>query len=107
MKRFFKKPKTVGHAPGSLIPKEKSDLHPLILDLFKYGPEQTLEESTPDNLIESIPFDPQVPVNWLNINGSHEVDHLEEIGKRLNIQPLVLEDILNTSQRPKVEDYDE
>jgi len=107
MKRFFHKPKTVGHAPGSLISKEKTGLQPLIFNLIKYGPDHALEERSPDNLVESFPFDPQVPVNWLNIDGSHEVDHLEEIGTRLNIHPLVLEDILNTSQRPKMEDYDE
>ena len=35
MKRFFHKPKTIGHAPGSLIPKEKVDPRPLLLTLFK------------------------------------------------------------------------
>ena len=107
MKRFFHKPRTIGHAPGSLTPKVKAGLQPLEINLFKYGPDLPLEEKSPENLTESFPFDPLVPVNWLNINGSHEVDHLEEIGTRLDIHSLVLEDILNNSQRPKVEDYDE
>ncbi len=107
MKRFFHKPRTVGYGPGALIPKEAVGSQPLKINLIKYGPKFPLEECKPSNLAESLPFDPQVPVNWLNFDGSHEIDHLVEIGKQLNIHPLVLEDILNTNQRPKVEDYDE
>ncbi|MGH6631699.1 MAG: magnesium/cobalt transporter CorA, partial [Burkholderiales bacterium] len=42
---------------------------------------------------------------WLNVYGLNEPALLEEIGKRFSLHPLVLEDILNTDQRPKVEDY--
>ncbi len=107
MKRFINKPRTIGHAPGSLIPKEKTEKRPVVLTLFEYGPELPVEERQLQNMSECFPFDPQIPVHWLNIDGSHQVDYLEEIGGRLNIHPLVLEDILNTNQRPKLEEYDE
>ena len=42
---------------------------------------------------------------WLNLHGLNKPALLEEIGKRFSLHPLVLEDILNTDQRPKVEDY--
>ena len=42
---------------------------------------------------------------WLNVHGLNEPQLLEEIGKRFSLHPLVLEDILNTDQRPKAEDY--
>ncbi|MDR2188677.1 MAG: magnesium/cobalt transporter CorA [Azonexus sp.] len=42
---------------------------------------------------------------WLNVHGLHEPEVLKEIGRRFNIHPLALEDILNTDQRPKVDDY--
>jgi magnesium transporter len=106
MNRFFHKPRNIGHAPGSLIDREKIDPRPIIMSLFRYGPEQSVDERQIGELAEGIPFDPLVSVNWLNIDGSHEVGHLEEIGNLLNIHPLVLEDIHNTNQRPKVEDYD-
>ncbi len=106
MKRFFHKPRTIGHAPGSLIPKEKTDPQPLIMTLFRYGTDQPIEEQQVQQISDCFPFHPQTPVNWLNIEGSHQVELLEEIGAQLNIHPLVLEDILNTNQRPKVEDYD-
>ncbi len=42
---------------------------------------------------------------WLNVHGLHEPELLQAIGRRFKLHPLVLEDILNTDQRPKVDDY--
>ena len=47
----------------------------------------------------------QQPVLWLNVHGLHQAEVLSEIGQRFKLHPLVLEDILNTDQRPKVDDY--
>ena len=106
MKRFFHIPDSIGHPPGTLVTTEKVDLQPLKLTLFKYGPEMPVEERQVQTVSECFPFDPQTPVTWLNVNGSHQVEILEEIGSRLDIHPLALEDILDTSQRPKMEDFD-
>ena len=45
-------------------------------------------------------------VTWINVEGVHRVELLEQLGKGFDLHPLVLEDIANTGQRPKVEDYD-
>ena len=42
-------------------------------------------------------------VTWINVDGVHNVGLIETIGKQLNIHPLVLEDIVDTTQRPKIE----
>lgn len=42
---------------------------------------------------------------WLNVYGLQDPHILDEIGRRFRLHPLVLEDILNTHQRPKLEDY--
>ncbi|MBU1659971.1 MAG: magnesium/cobalt transporter CorA [Chloroflexi bacterium] len=106
MKRFFHKPGSVGHAPGTLVTTEKADRQPLKLTVFEYGPEMPVNERQAQTVSECIPFNPQTPVTWLNVGGSHQVEILEEIGSRLDIHPLVMEDILDTSQRPKMEDFD-
>jgi len=46
-------------------------------------------------------------VTWINIEGVHEIELLEQVGAVFGLHPLVLEDIANTGQRPKVEDYGE
>lgn len=42
---------------------------------------------------------------WLNVEGLHDIEVIRRIGNKYGIHPLVLEDILNTEQRPKMEDY--
>jgi magnesium transporter len=44
-------------------------------------------------------------VTWINVEGLHQVEILEKLGECYGFHPLVLEDILNTDQRPKMEDY--
>lgn len=46
-------------------------------------------------------------VTWINIDGVHNVKLIEQIGMLFGIHPLTLEDIVNTDQRPKFENYDE
>jgi magnesium transporter len=46
-------------------------------------------------------------ITWVIIEGLADAEIVESIGEHFNIHPLVLEDILNTHQRPKLEEYDE
>ncbi len=45
-------------------------------------------------------------ITWVNVDGLSDVDIVAGIGQELNIHPLVLEDILSTHQRPKLEEYE-
>ncbi|MCJ7693106.1 MAG: magnesium/cobalt transporter CorA, partial [Sedimentisphaerales bacterium] len=45
-------------------------------------------------------------VTWINIDGLHDIQVIEKIGKNFDFHPLILEDILNTGQRPKFEDFE-
>jgi magnesium transporter len=44
---------------------------------------------------------------WLNIHGVHDVDLIKQVGKNFKLHPLVIEDILNTEQRPKIDEFDD
>jgi magnesium transporter len=46
-------------------------------------------------------------VNWLDVDGIHEVGIIEAIGKHYHLHPLLLEDVLNTEQKPKLEHFGE
>lgn len=46
-------------------------------------------------------------ITWVNIDGLSNTRIIEDIGVQLNIHPLVLEDILSTHQRPKLEEYED
>lgn len=45
-------------------------------------------------------------VQWINVDGIHNVELIDSIGKHFKIHPLTLEDVVNINQRPKFEDYD-
>lgn len=44
---------------------------------------------------------------WINIDGLSDTGLVENIGDEFNVHPLILEDILSTHQRPKLEEYDD
>ncbi|MFC2129482.1 magnesium/cobalt transporter CorA [Bacteroidota bacterium] len=46
-------------------------------------------------------------VSWINIDGLHEIDVLSSIGEHYGLHNLLLEDVLNTKHRPKVEEFDD
>ena len=51
------------------------------------------------------PFKTEPTVTWVNVAGIHQVEVFEKLGACFSLHPLVLEDILNTDQRPKMEEY--
>jgi len=45
-------------------------------------------------------------ISWLNFHGIHDVELLKKVGKAVNLDRLTIRQILDTTQRPKTEDYD-
>jgi len=68
--------------------------------------EDSFDEKTIKNVEEVYRIENPDTMDWLNIDGLHEVDIIETIGNHFDLHPLVMEDILNPGQRPKVEVYD-
>jgi magnesium transporter len=52
------------------------------------------------------PFLERPTMTWVHVHGSVTADALQELGQLFGLHPLALEDVLNTGQRPKLEDYD-
>jgi len=46
-------------------------------------------------------------VSWINVDGLHDIKLIEELGELFGLHHLLMEDVLNTTQRPKEEDFDE
>ena len=94
----------VGLAPGALIHLGERKTDQFAISLIEYGDAEIAEHQF-TSLAESQAYQPRLPVLWLNVHGLHEPEVMAEIGRRFRLHPLVLEDILNTNQRPKVDDY--
>ena len=54
-----------------------------------------------------IPYKDKPTATWINVDGVHNVPLLEKFGDCFGLHRLVMEDIMNTDQRPKMEDYGE
>lgn len=99
------KSKKVGLSPGTLVYTGEKKKDEVKITLFDYK-EDFINEKTLNNIEETFPYKDSNKTSWINIDGLHEVSIIEMLGKNFEIHPLVLEDILHTSQRPKVEDYE-
>jgi magnesium transporter len=59
------------------------------------------------SVAELIPYKDTDTVTWVIVEGLADIDLIQELGQAFDIHPLVLEDIVNTQQRPKLDDYEE
>jgi magnesium transporter len=95
--------KTVGLPPGTLVHVGEEQSKQVSISMVEYDNENlTQKEIT--SIDECFPISDTDTIKWINITGLHEVDVIENVGKHLDLHALILEDILNTEQRPKIED---
>ena len=104
LKLFRKTARKVGLPPGTLVQVEEKKAEKVKISLIDYG-EAQFEEKETETIEECFPFKDKPTVTWINIDGIHQTEILEKIGARFGIHPLVLEDIMNPGQRPKIEDF--
>jgi len=95
--------KKAGLSPGTLV-YTGTNTGDIRIRLIDYD-EKNFEENNLKNIEESFPFKATPTVTWINIDGIHDTNLIEKIGKHFDIHPIVLEDILTTNQRPKFEDF--
>jgi len=93
-----------GLPAGTLIHLGERKIERTAITLFEYDA-ANLKETHFDSLAACQACAPTSEKLWLNVHGLHEPAVMREIGKRFQLHPLVLEDILNTDQRPKIDDY--
>lgn len=98
--------KKSGMPPGSLVHVADFDEEETRISVIDYGPSD-LEEPVVETVEDLIKFREKDSITWVCLEGLKNVEITELIGKYFDIHPLVLEDILNTHQRPKFEEYDD
>lgn len=93
-----------GKAPGDLTFIGKQRLDTPAIEVFDYSPSHVKEikfESL-DEVKQSISSN---SVTWINVDGLHDIDLIQKIGQLFDLHPLLLEDIMNTTQRPKFQEF--
>lgn len=76
------------------------------LQLFSYNEHSCAET---DNITDYTLIDTsnQTQNYWLNLHGIHDVDLMEDIGEALGLERLTVRHLIDTTQRPKVDDFEE
>jgi magnesium transporter len=106
-RRFLKKRSVkAGMPPGSLVHIGETPAQAVSIELIGYDPE-TFEEQRFATVDDCLPHLERPGITWVNVEGVHDVEIIRHLGERFSLHPLVLEDIVNTGQRPKIEDYDD
>lgn len=99
-----KRGKKIGLPPGTLIHVGEKISEKVKIKVIDYS-EINFEEKELEGLEACFSFKDKPTMTWLNIEGIHEVGILERLGECYGFHSLTLEDILNTEQRPKMEDH--
>lgn len=103
---MLKSSRKAGLSPGTLIhigERKEEDMRIKLMDYDK----DSFNEKNITKIEDTFDFKKSPTVTWINIGGLHDVDSIEKMGSHFGIHPLVMEDILNTEQRPKIEDFDD
>lgn len=100
-----KRYKKLGKAPGSVIYTGDKTTNKLFIDVFDYNLEKCIEKEL-DSVEQAFDFKHSNSITWINLNGLNHVTEIEKLGNHYNLHPLVLEDIVSISQRPKIDEYD-
>jgi magnesium transporter len=94
-----------GLPPESLVHVGKVYLEKTSIDAINYNEEDFNYEK--GIRITEIEKTDESKIKWIKVSGLHEVEIIGAIGKKLNVSQLLLEDVLNTSHRPKLEEDQE
>ncbi|MCF7807800.1 MAG: magnesium/cobalt transporter CorA [Candidatus Marinimicrobia bacterium] len=107
MARFHKKTdKRVGLGPGSFVFVGSQKEEEPRIRLIDYELEQLTEKEITDSASLKVLISTKT-VSWINIDGIHDIDLMKNIASSFEFHPLLVDDILNTGQRPKIVLYDD
>ena len=91
-----------GSIPGTLNIEEDAEIPEIVLIDYNSERADRISNLTPEACVEYLNTE---SVSWVDVKGLGSESILQRLGKVFKLHPLVLEDVVNVPQRPKVEDY--
>lgn len=105
-KRYKKRRKKEELPPGKPGSEGEKETPPVKITIMNYD-QELLSTYMVRTVEECFPYKDQPTVTWINVDGIHNPAVVEQLGTHYGLHPLMIEDILNTEQRPKIEVFDE
>jgi magnesium transporter len=104
---LVKKPsQKAGLPPGTPVFVGEKKTREVKITIFDYD-EKGFEFVEAKSAKDCFPFKDKPTVSWINVEGLHEVAVIDELCSHFGVHPLTVEDILNTTHRPKFEVFDD
>jgi len=101
-----KRSQKAGLPAGSLVHIGDKKTDKTTIKIIVYNQEM-FKEIAFEELSAHVPFLNKESVTWINVNGIHDKEIIENIGKLFSLHPLLLEDIMNADQRPKMDEQED
>ena len=105
-KRQFKRHKKVGKAPGTITYLGHREAVETKVTIIEYT-DDFHKIHFPGDIAQIVAHKDTPTTSWVNIVGLSDESFIEKVGTHFGLNPLVLEDIVNTQQRPKIDEYDD
>ncbi|HRP00549.1 MAG TPA: CorA family divalent cation transporter, partial [Flavobacteriales bacterium] len=98
-----KRSEKAGLPPGTLVPVRSRGESATVLKAFTYDEGSYKEITVPQ--VADVPPCADGTITWIDIDGLADLRTMNDLGERFGLHALMIEDILNTDQRPKIEEY--
>jgi magnesium transporter len=105
-KPITKRSEKRGLPPGTFVHVGEKKIEKARIRIIDYD-DVHFQEREATKVEDTFLFKGTPTVTWINIDGIHDVTLIGKIGKHFGMHPLQIEDILNTDQRPKMEDSED
>lgn len=100
------KNRKVGLPPGSIVFTGKRKVDQIQIHYSEYNEREARFDRVNNQSIREFHAPANEVIQWYDVRGLHDVDLIEEFGRIFSVHPLAMEDIADTSQRPKIDEYD-
>ena len=94
-----------GASPGTIVHIGERKIEKTRIRIMDYDADN-IQEKEVHHIEECFPFKDEPTITWINIDGLHDIGLIEKIGSHFDVHHLILEDIVHSGTRPKIEEFD-
>ena len=107
MRTFWQaQPENVDVPPGTPVYIGEHKDTPIKITIIDYDHDEYFEQVVP-SIEACFPYKDTSTVTWINVDGLHDPSLIDQLGRAYGVHPLIIEDILNTTHRPKIDVFDD
>ncbi len=106
-RRYQTYQKTLGTSPGTVTYVGQEIEHATSVTRIEYNEADYHVDDSGKISLCTLPHTKAPHITWIDVDGIHEPAVIERIGQQFHLHPLLLEDVANTEQKPKLEQYND